>query len=428
MAGAGEDTGDGSLVIPINLVSLEGAEPAALQWTLSYSSDVTGVTFSAAAETIKAGKTLACQDNTCLMYGLNTSAIPDGVVATVRLQIASHRSFLLVPIQITEVIAAGPGGDSIAAGGISASALLLPGFPARSGNGPVSSTQPPLMDSVWPSGSGGLGQTFTFVFSSSQGAPNFASEEILFAASPDGANSCFVVYDPNRDSITLKSDDLTGNQSKPAGSSSALENSQCVIDATSVAATPLSTTIRLGITFKNSFTGRKNIYMYADTGDGSTDPAWEQTGSYTIAALPPAEPTAESVSPDGGRSVSQTFAFVFSDSKGSENLLAAAMLFAPTLDLQNSCYVVYDPGQGTIHLEWDNAMGADAKPVNSPIPLQNSQCAIGTVSVTTTSRSTVIGLDIVFKNTGVKNIYMYGADGDGSINTGWVQKGSWSVY
>ena len=29
--------------------------------------------------------------------------------------------------------------------------------------------------------------------------------------------------------------------------------------------------------------------------------------------------------------------------------------------------------------------------------------------------------------TGLKNIYMYGADGDGSINTGWVQKGTYTV-
>ena len=44
--------------------------------------------------------------------------------------------------------------------------------------------------------------------------------------------------------------------------------------------------------------------------------------------------------------------------------------------------------------------------------------------------STAIALDITFKSpfTGSKNIYMYGADGDGSINTGWVQKGTWTPY
>jgi hypothetical protein len=28
----------------------------------------------------------------------------------------------------------------------------------------------------------------------------------------------------------------------------------------------------------------------------------------------------------------------------------------------------------------------------------------------------------------MKSVYMYGADGDGSLNTGWVQKGTWTLY
>ena len=74
-------------------------------------------------------------------------------------------------------------------------------------------------------------------------------------------------------------------------------------------------------------------------------------------------------------------------------------------------------------------MGNEIKPVDSSIPLQNSQCAIGATSVTTTALSTTITLDITFKSvfTGLKNIFMYAADGDGSINTGWVQKGTYTV-
>jgi hypothetical protein len=103
-------------------------------------------------------------------------------------------------------------------------------------------------------------------------------------------------------------------------------------------------------------------------------------------------------------------------------------LFAPQLDVQNSCYVVYDRDLGTVQLEWDNGMGADLKSVSSSTPLQNSQCAIGAAWVTATAFSTAITLDITFKGpfTGTNNIYMYGADGDGSINTGWVQKGTWT--
>jgi hypothetical protein len=428
--GVAQDMVDGSVAVPINLASTDGALPAALQWSLSYSSDVSGVTFTAGAEATKADKSLACKGNTCLLYGLNTNIISDGTVATLTLQISPHTSFLVAPLQITGVVAAGQAGNSISAASVSGSALLLPTSLPQTLNSPGSTTQQPVTNSVSPSGSGGLSQTFTFVFSGTQGAANLSSAEMLFAVSPDGLNSCFIVYDPNHDTITLKSVDLAESQTKPAGSSSTLENSQCAIDATSVTMTPLSTAISVGITFKSTFLGRKNIYTYAAQDDGSASPAWQQSGTYTVADRPLPVPSADSVSPNAGNRVSQTFTFVFSDSQSATNLVAAAILFAPALDVQNSCYIVYDRSLGTVQLEKDNAIGADAKPVNSPIALQNSQCAIGTASVATTAHSTIIGLDIIFKSgfTGVKNIYMYGADGDGSINTGWVQKGTWTLY
>ena len=426
--GAAQQAADGSVVVPINLASSEGALPTALQWSLSYSSDVTGVTFLPGTEATNADKQLACEGTTCLIYGINTNSIADGTVAIVTLQSSSHASFLVVPIQIAGVVAAAASGDSISSSGVSGSALLLP-TPPFSPASPISQTQPALAGSVSPSGGGGLSQAFTFVFSDSQGATNLASAEMLFGVSPSAANSCLIVYDPNQGTIALQSDDLASKQIKPIGSSGTLENSQCAIDATSVTASSLSISINVGITFKSTFKGRKNIYLYAADGESSVNTGWEPTGTYTVAVPDPPLPTAESVTPDGGDHVSQTFGFVFSDSQSATNLEVAAMLFAPAPDVQNSCYVVYDRTLGTIQLEWDNVMGADVKPVNSPLPLQNSQCAIGTASVTTTEHSTIVALDIIFKSAfkGLKNIYMYGADGDGSINTGWVQKGTWTL-
>jgi hypothetical protein len=142
-----------------------------------------------------------------------------------------------------------------------------------------------------------------------------------------------------------------------------------------------------------------------------------------------AVPNADLVLPSDGRGTAQTFTFVFSDSQSATNLAAAAMLFAPVLDGQNSCFVIYFQNQGTIQLEWDDVTGNEIKPAGSSGTLQNSQCAIGATSVSATALSTTITLDITFKSafTGLKNIYMYGADGDGSINTGWVKMGTYEV-
>jgi len=424
--GVGQEAVDGSVVVPINLASLGGAQAAAVQWSLSYPADVTGVTFTVGTAATDAGKSLACNGNTCLIYGINTNTISDGIVATATLQISSNPSTFTIPIQITGTVAATPAGDSIPAAGVPGLALLLPALTYP--NNSNFAAQPVLIaDSVSPVASGGVSQTFAFIFSGSQSA-NLAAAAMLFSSAQAAENSCFIVYDRNRGTIQLESDNIASNEIKLVDSSSTLQNSQCAIDATSVTATPFSTTINVEITFTSAFAGRKNIYMYGADGDGSLNTGWVQRGSYAVAVLPPPVPTADSVSPDGGAGVAQTFTFVFSDTQDSASLSAAAMLFAPVLDVRNSCYVVYDRNLGTVQLEWDSAMGADVKPVGSPTPLQNSQCSIGVTSVTPAALSTAITLDITFKSpfTGPTNIYLYGADGDGTINTGWVQKGTWT--
>ena len=423
--GVGQEIGDGSVVVPISLVSLGGAQTAAIQWSLSYSSDVTGVTFAAGTAVANAGKSLVCNGNACLIYGLNSTSIVDGVVATATLQISPHPSSPAVPIQIVGVVAATPSGNSIPTLGVSGLAILAP---AASGSATlVEQPAPTTAVSVLPSGSGGLSQTFTFVFSDNQSATNLAAAAMLFAAGPVAQDSCLIVYDRDQGTIQLESDDVTSSKVKPVDSSATLQNSQCSINATSLEATSFSTTITVGITFTSAFAGLKNIYTYGADGDGSINTSWVQVGTYKVAVDAPAVPAADSVLPNAGQGITQSFTFVFTDSQNAANLAAAAMLFAPLLDVQNSCYVVYDRNVGSLQLEWDSAMGADVKPAGSSTPVQNSQCAIGSTSVTTTELSTVISLDITFKGayTGPKNIYMYGADGDGSTNTGWVQKGTW---
>ena len=44
--GVGQETVGGAVVVPIKLVSSDGAQVSAIQWSLNYSSDVTGVALS----------------------------------------------------------------------------------------------------------------------------------------------------------------------------------------------------------------------------------------------------------------------------------------------------------------------------------------------------------------------------------------------
>jgi hypothetical protein len=214
-----------------------------------------------------------------------------------------------------------------------------------------------------------------------------------------------------------------------AGSTMTLQNSQCQVGAASVTTSALTTTLTLAITFQNAFSGLKNIYMY-DADAGAINTGWVQRGTYAVTTVSAPVPSADSVAPRGGSGAVQTFTFVFSDSQNAANLSAAAMLFAPTLAYSNSCFVIYDRNQGTIQLEWDNVTGADKMPVGSSMTLQNSQCTVGASTVTTSGLSKIITLSISFKSafSGLKNIYLYGADSDGTINTGWVQLGTWTPF
>jgi hypothetical protein len=101
--------------LPVTLSG--GAQPVALQWSFSFSSDITSVTVVAGPATKAAGKTLNCSGNTCLLFGVNRSTLADGVVATATFQIAANPSSATIEIAIKSVVAAELNGNSIPASG-----------------------------------------------------------------------------------------------------------------------------------------------------------------------------------------------------------------------------------------------------------------------------------------------------------------------
>ncbi|MDP8990432.1 MAG: hypothetical protein M3N41_10195, partial [Acidobacteriota bacterium] len=61
--GSTTGTAGGTVVLPLNLTSAGGAQTSGLQWTFTYSSDITGVTVAAGSSTTAAGKNLSCSGN-----------------------------------------------------------------------------------------------------------------------------------------------------------------------------------------------------------------------------------------------------------------------------------------------------------------------------------------------------------------------------
>jgi hypothetical protein len=113
--------------LPITLSG--GAQPAALQWSFSYSKDITGVTVVAGAAAKAAGKGITCSGNTCLLFGSNTTILTDGVVATATFQVAAKPSSTIVGIVVNGVVAAEANGSSISASGGSGKITLTGAAP-----------------------------------------------------------------------------------------------------------------------------------------------------------------------------------------------------------------------------------------------------------------------------------------------------------
>ncbi|MEO5924999.1 MAG: hypothetical protein ABIR70_14355 [Bryobacteraceae bacterium] len=95
----------GSIVsVPISISSAGGALPTAVQWTFSLPAGVTVASVDAGASATSAGKSLSCGGSNCLVFGLNSTPIPNGTLAVANLQLAAGASGTLA-VNLTGVVA-----------------------------------------------------------------------------------------------------------------------------------------------------------------------------------------------------------------------------------------------------------------------------------------------------------------------------------
>ncbi len=286
----------------------------------------------------------------------------------------------------------------------------------------------PSAVSVSPNGNTGAVQTFQFVFSDSQNPANLIATALLFSTSSSNLdNSCYIVYDAARATVQIEYDNLTGSVSKSITSTATISNDQCSIGASSATFSGLSIILTLTISFNGTFNGPKGIYMFAEDTSGVST-GWVQNGTFVVATG--GFPTADSVVPTSGMGPAQRFSFQVSDQGGSRYITDIAVLFAPTVNTTSACFILYDSVANTLSVSYDNpALGTTELPLGSTGIAFNSQCALNTANSTVVfgTTSVVLTLDLTFSSafSGTKNVYIYG--NEASTNTGWVERGSWTV-
>jgi hypothetical protein len=288
-------------------------------------------------------------------------------------------------------------------------------------------------DSATPSSGTGGAQTFALRYSSTAGATSVSEAWVWFNATfaTTAANSCLVYYRRSAHELRLLNDAGTTWMSATLGTAATLENNQCAIAAgdSSVALAGNTLTVNLAMTFKASFAGVKNIYMYGAV-DGVAS-GWQDRGDWTVPAGAVPSVTADSVNPPSGSGTAQTFALQYSSSAGATSVSEAWVWFNATFatTAANSCLIFYERATQVVWLLNDAGTTWVAGAPGVTSTLQNSQCAIALANngVVLSGNTLTLSLAITFTASfsGVKNVYMYGAAG--SAASGWQDRGDWTA-
>jgi hypothetical protein len=141
-------------------------------------------------------------------------------------------------------------------------------------------------------------------------------------------------------------------------------------------------------------------------------------------------PSILSISPVGGTGLTQIFSIVIADPVGLLDLKTAHLLFNTSTSQASACSVYYAVGTNQLFLYNDGGTSY-LTPVTpgSATTVSNSQCTLaGTgTSFSGAGNNLTLNVALTFNSTfvGSKNVYGYASGNDG-LNTGWVQKGTWT--
>jgi hypothetical protein len=129
--GSGSGAAGGSVVVPLTLATTGGGQPASVEFSFAYTSDITGVSVVVGPTGTAATKLASCSGATCLIWGMDSTVIGPGSVAVATFQVSSTPSTNTIPIQVTSVVVSDPNGASLQASGVSGS-ISVAGAPTVS--------------------------------------------------------------------------------------------------------------------------------------------------------------------------------------------------------------------------------------------------------------------------------------------------------
>jgi hypothetical protein len=294
---------------------------------------------------------------------------------------------------------------------------------------------PVIAVSATPVSGSGLTQTFALQYSNSGSAGNLKQVWVWFtnAFGSNASSSCLLNYDRASRQLYLLNDAASDWMPGVLGIGTVLQNGQCsvALNRSSVSMSGTTLTLNVAMTFKSSFEGAKQVYLYAANASGSNS-GWQDRGDWTVTASPTTGVQVVSATPSSGSGASATFSLQYADSGGASHLSTTWVWFtaAFTSSAANSCLIYYDRRLAVLYL-----LGSDGKnwtrgALGSGEALGNRHCSIDLArsSVTISGTSLTLNLAMSFypRYAGTKTIYMF-ANNASSVESGWQTRGSWIV-
>jgi hypothetical protein len=358
-----------SVTLNLSLTGSTSDPPVAAQWTLVYStSDFSSVVVAAGPKSTAASKTVSCNgtagDMTCVVWGVNTTPISNGVVATVMMTVSASTTHTSSVVQVTQGLATDAPATSLTASTSSGTVTIqsgLNGFSCNplSVNPLVSSSCTVALTSAAPSG----GAT------------------VALSAAPTAANLPATV--------TIPQNALSTNFTVTAG--------------TVATATPVTLTasyLGIGATFNvtvNPAPPPANVSVTPSSGSGLS-----QTFSFVY------------TDPYGASDISWT------QMHFQTQLVAQSACYLQYTRANNTIVLINDAGAGTAG---STTLGASGNLENSQCILNAAAS-----SASSSGNNLTVNLALTFTGSfaGAKNISM-GAINNASVFSGWQQMGTWTV-
>jgi hypothetical protein len=145
----------------------------------------------------------------------------------------------------------------------------------------------PIPIAMTPSASTSSSEILTFTYQDAASADNLQTMWALTNTAVDGRSACYVAYYAPGNRVYLTPDNGDGTQATNIDLSGGgtLSNSQCTVSASGSSYTKAGSqsTLKLNITFKSAFAGRKATWLAVTTLNSAATSDWQALGARTVA-------------------------------------------------------------------------------------------------------------------------------------------------